>query len=305
MRIPSYTVHIWRRFNRPPAHHPLFVRQSSAERLNTNLLQAVKPQHLGFLVMGVIGAFFLVVYSTTFPGVAGIILTSGAVLITVLIVGAFSGTGPGMMWALAISGELARLRVSGMYDVIATAPAGPVNAMWATTLGVLYRSNSLERAAPSLDIPMRPALIIAGIVGVVMLFEEGRMLVGPGLVVVCGIAALYLDHTHSCIVAVLATVAVNDHPLPDAQARTFALLAFITLQFTGYGLTLLVLLGLLPVVGIPAGWGFGLPQLAVFFLSREIIIGALWHYLTFRGLLSDETPPANQPDAVARPPTPE
>ncbi|MEM6529846.1 MAG: hypothetical protein AAF653_16220, partial [Chloroflexota bacterium] len=220
----------------------------------------------------------------------------------------FTGTGSGTLWAVGISGALHRATRTGLTDLLTMSPLK--SPRWIIAVGILHRSPIFRTMFdPTQTITLNSIkprfLIVSGVLVVLALLSEAsRGVVGNGLIIFSALLALYIDHVQSCIVAVLVSLWITARVNNENDIRTFALFGFLTVQLGAYFTTALIVLWLFPQSGLSSGWGYGIPQIAALYLSREWVIALLWRAIP--AYHPPEVPTDDRDTApVARPGEPE
>ncbi len=296
----THTVRLWQHFRHPPTHHPQFARTTDVPfvfpllRPGSAALWALLP--IIFLLLCAIISFPVRVL--TGSALLRVVMAAGSFIVVIGTTAAITGTAPGVLWSTQIAAALARQRANCLQDLLAVTPDGGVVAMWALALGIVHNSGALQQLYDREPIKLTPRIVMwtIGILGTMLLFEQGRALLFPVFVSGAILGALYLDHLQSMIVAVMVGVATGMRATTDTNARVLALVDFLAAQLIVYGAAVFVIVVMFPALGLPRWWGYGLPQLVLFYLCREGVIAVLWHYLRSQRLTPSKNPHA--PDAV-------
>jgi hypothetical protein len=229
-------------------------------------------------------------YIMPWPVACGVIVIA-PLLIPVMLF--FSSAVYGLRYALEVSTHLAREREGGVYDLLATTPAGAFGISRIIVSACLNRNESLEQLNSG------GAWILRGFMALsVMLLFASFMLptipdpdnspwnrvVIPLYVGMMGVA-IYVDHVHSIMLGALVGMLAPNFMLRRLDAGGAAVLAFLFLQVVTYLLT--VVIGFVVVPGImdallePTVTRLLLPvvRIVIFFGIREWMIGVLWQRL--------------------------
>lgn len=267
---------LWAALKHPPHGHPLHQRIAARPA----------PPVTSVWVIGGVAAYYLLLallLSAAPPAVAsggGAVVTTLVVLPLGVLVFSFSGTAYGVTWTLRVCDALHETRASGVYEVVAVAPPGRAGSAWAVATGALHRGNALH-VIPAAELPFTRvgAQAAAAILLVLLVFPGGRAALYVLGAATVGLLFVYMDFVQSGCVALLAGLWAGGRAAPNADARWSALAAFVAVQLATYGLLVVVVGVGFPRLGLPPLGMMGLPQLGVFYLLREPIIGVWWSYL--------------------------
>jgi hypothetical protein len=288
---------LWAALKRPPKHHPVFVWATT---------QSTRPIVSGWLV-GAVMVYYLAL-STALQNAPSSPTGGNPTLwlllftpLALLAVG-FSGSTYGATWVLRVCDSFQAAQANSLYDLVAASPAGHAGTAWSLATGVLHRGNTLAHI-PDLEQPFTRGGALAAIVLIVLLllFPQGRATLLPLAIAVVVVLFVYTDYVQSAGVALLIGVWANVQFAEHAtDTRWGAVAAFAGTQLLTYGLLLLVIGVGFPQVGLSPFGMMGLPQLGLFYLIREPIIGALWATLD-KTLLPESLVPHHVPTANRTP----
>ncbi len=274
------TLILWRVLKSPAREHPAFIWASR---------QPVRRGGISlWIVLCVVGFYVLLsmVVGNNVPPGSRAALTAFALMLPLgLLLFIFSGTAYGAIWSMRISHTLLTAHNTGLYDLIATSPDGGQGASWAVAKGCLHRDKLFERI-PDAEAPIQSRtvlVILAAIVGLMFTTEQGRAAVIPIVLMLMVLTALQIDYMQSAVLGAL--VGMLTPTFAGAEARTWALGLFLSLQVLAYLLVLIAVLVALPALyRLGPAWmstyGLGgLPELLVFYAAREPMLRGLYGLL--------------------------
>ncbi|MEL6268258.1 MAG: hypothetical protein AAGK74_04280 [Chloroflexota bacterium] len=284
MRYLTHTFRLWGLLTRPLTGNPLYERTVEQDHnefnpfKTSNLRLSIRAVWLvSTLIVGAI--FMLIFFPLNLQNTVVVLQVAAVGIIGLLALFMFTGTGSGALWAVGISSALHRAARTGMTDLLTVSAIE--SPRWIIAVGILHRSpifRTMFDQTQSITLNIKPRYWIAGVVLVLvgLVAEASRDMVGSGVIIFAALMALYIDQVQSCEVAVLLSLWITARVDNENDIRTFALFGFLTVQLTAYITTALIFLWLFPQIGLSSGWGYGLPQIAVLYLSREWVIALLW-----------------------------
>lgn len=282
-KLPSLmTWQLWRSFNRPPRHHPLFryvVTHPKGE--------SPKVASLFFMWMFLCSGFGFC-WTVTFDWLPTLILLG-------LL---FANTTYSLLWALKISRTIVDEQQQRRYDLLAALPTGKLGTSWAMSMGCLHRQASFTW------IPFFVRLFttigfftLVGALSVTLFILNNAelseasynanydiiplMVAGIGLVIL-----FYIDHLYSVVTAILLGMIapIDIRNRSEALMRTLA--GFLLVQLPTYLFCWLIVVTLLPPV--LASMGIDIVSatiietvlaIVLFIALREATTRWLWYYL--------------------------
>lgn len=197
----------------------------------------------------------------------------------------------GLRWAAQIAGRIAAEQEAGRYDLLALLPGGADGLARAVTAACLHQNGSLQQ------IQSVGAWILRGFFALVLMLSFATL--SPLVVrdseyvaystfialfyLATLLAAAYIDHRHSVILAILVGMWIPTVARRRLDAAGGAFFVYLLLQVTAYLITVIggftVLPSLMAVFPMGGGVSAGLMailRLALFFGVREAMIGVLW-----------------------------
>ncbi len=297
MRQLTHTWRLWAALKSPPNTHPLYRRA---------VAQQTRPIVSGWAVGAVVAYYLLLsllLHGTQPASTPGDNIALTALLLAPLglLIFGFSGSAYGITWTLRVCDALQKTRANGLYDLVAASPLGKAGCAWTVATGALHRGNTLARI-PAAELPFTQggARATLALILMLLLVPQGRAtLFSLGIVAVVVLFA-YTDYVQSGCIALLVGLWTAERTHGHQDARWGALAAFAAVQLATYGLLLLIVGVGFPRMGLNPLGMMGLPQLGVFYLIREPIIGRLWSHLNSLFLPENlVTPDAPTPDASA------
>jgi hypothetical protein len=263
------TWRLWHALKSPPSTHPIFQRMISPYYDDMNW--ALMAQNV--LIQGQIWFWSLI-----------FVLDTRALLLMM-----FSGTVYGLIWSAIVSGTIAIEREYRMYDLLSLSPSGMLGISWAICTGCLHRNQTFEQVNSQEAWSIRIILFIPLVISANVLL--GRAFSNPGTLTIFWLAAFlivfYLDHVQSIILGSLLGVLAPHYSPSRFDSRLWACVGFLLIQLSTYLALVLTSAIILPTIYRAftiSGWyaDISLPVLsiAVFYFTREVIIGRLWNRVT-------------------------
>jgi len=283
------TWKLWRALHTPPLKHPVFELITTVSpiqpRSYVNLIAPVGLSALGILfAIGILklpDTILPLLFNPVFGLIVGIIL--------------FTGTVYGFIWAANISQIIARIRSEGKYDLLCLSPSGKLRISWAICTGYLYRNQLFTRIHGQrtrivqglLTIP--GALILPLFIGIAAArYAYVLMLLSTVVHIITLAVAFYIDYIQSAVMGSLIGMNVPNYTRSELDARLLAAGGFLAFQVSTYliawaiGFEALSDIYLrLNIVGF-AELSLPVIRLVIFYLSREVMIFALWYLLTWQ-----------------------
>lgn len=197
----------------------------------------------------------------------------------------------GLRWAMQIASHIANERELGMYELLAISPSGRLGINRVIVSACLYRNESLEQVQAGGAWMMRGfftlvfMLIGASVTGN-FIPEDVTAPAGAVIILIylfTMAAAVYADHLQSIVLAVLVGMLIPNFITRRIDAGAGAFIGYLMVQVVTYAITLVI-----GFAAVPRLLEFSqtsdvfnailLPfiRLAVFVVSREIIIWRLW-----------------------------
>lgn len=281
------TWKLWRALQAPSARHPLFTRIANQNALPIQrYLGSMWPAGItGLLILFALGVWYSpqaimpTLFNPSFALIVGLVL--------------FTGTVYGLVWAVSIATMITRLRGEGKYDLLCLSPLSPFGINWTICTGFLHRNQLLTRITTQRTRAAQIALVLPGafIMPLLISTVTNNTDFTAALLVttlhICAItSAFQLDHIQSTVVGSLIGIHAPLHTLTALDARLLAGVGFLTLQLISYLLSAYIGFVLLPqlylglsINGVLMELTMPVLQLAVFYLSREVVILLLWQGL--------------------------
>lgn len=203
------------------------------------------------------------------------------VLILPLIL--FIGTIYSFGWVVGMSGDIARARENGTFDLLALTPAGPLSAAFALAAGGLHRIGALERINQRAMWAGR--LTVAGLLAYFVVIaprlQAGEPILGVVVSMLLVTLALYPDQVQSVALAVVAAMVGAEASTHRGTVQWTAFVLLLAFQMGAYGAALSVFLLLvgddpLRVIGATVA------ALVTLLLMREALFVLLWRALANR-----------------------
>jgi hypothetical protein len=197
----------------------------------------------------------------------------------------------GLRWAVQIAGRVAAEQEAGRYDLLALLPGGAYGLARAVTGACLHQNGSLQQ------IQSVGAWILRGFFALVLMLSfatlsplvvsSSEIVAYPTFIALFYLgtlmAAAYVDHRHSVILAILVGMWIPTVARRRLDAAGGAFFVYLLLQVTAYLITVIGGFTVLPSVVrvFPMGAGVStvvvaILRLALFFSVREAMIRVLW-----------------------------
>jgi hypothetical protein len=247
------TLELWRALNMPPVLHPLFQRLSDErgratwERIRFGLWAFTGLTTL-FLLMAMPVVFFIII-------LMGPVIY--ALLNTLFYVS---------LWIVDIAGTVARELTHKTYDIQCLMPIGSLGINWIISTGRLHWKDGLVRSMTDIFAVVQLFLLTT------MFIVVGMLVTPPGdeqvhlahllAIILSMIGFLYVEHIQATISGVCVALIAARQTRTVGDARLWALMCFLALQF-GWYITVLVFSLL------------GVPFLVEFFHLEAVIFGLL------------------------------
>ncbi len=197
----------------------------------------------------------------------------------------------GLRWAVQIAGRIAAEQEAGRYDLLALLPGGEYGLARAVTGACLHQNGSLQQ------IQSVGAWILRGFFALVLMLSfstlsplvvsSSEVAAYPMFIALFYLgtlmAAAYVDHRHSVILAILVGMWIPTIARRRLDAAAGACFVYLLLQVTAYLITVIGGFTVLPsVVGMFAMDAGGsavlvaILRLTLLFSVREVVIWLLW-----------------------------
>lgn len=254
---------LWRMLQKPPVHHPLYRRIYSIQ----------EPMTWADALSDML--------------IAALFWTPTVLLATLFY---------SLTWVINIGGMLAEQREQRRYDLLYITPGGMIDVTWAVLVSCLRRDESFQRINAQNTWFARsfffivPAVCATALILPIMDISNPNLSAAFFLIYAFTLLlALYIDHIHTIVLASMIAVVVPTFIRKSSDARVVGPTLFIVMMVAFYALNLWLSFAILPAVynrlGIQ-GWDalLSLPllRLAIFYLTRELIISGLWHLFSAR-----------------------
>src|SRR5690606_13154606 len=146
------TWQVWRAIKQPPRTHRLF-------RFTLNEVRASQPAiPQNIVIAGIVFLTLAAFLSREFSSFLSIFILLVIPLTAINFV--LTGVIYGLVWAFRSGQTIARLRRTGLYDLLCLTPPGPLNLNWAVCVSVLYKSIGTSPIDMSAIWPARMFLIL-------------------------------------------------------------------------------------------------------------------------------------------------
>jgi len=224
--------------------------------------------------------FQRIVAPAAHPGVDWLDSMSGLLLLTPLIL--VSGAVYGVVWAVGISGLVAREHERGTFDMLGVTPPGSLGTSWALCMGCLYRNQGFRRVNTGNTWIARTILLAPF---VLMIWYS----LSPTWTSLIFAAAFYIDYIQSIVLGALVGMLVPTIARNRLDSRFLAFGVYILMQIAVYVAFLLTVFIILPGVyrtlGL-SGWFAELlfPLLCTLFFAavHEGMVLMVWYLLLER-----------------------
>lgn len=278
------TWQVWRAIKQPPRTHRLFRLTLDEVRAS----QPAIPQNI--LITGIVFLTIAAFLSREFSSFLSIFILLAIPLTAINFV--LTGSIYGLVWAFRSGQTIARLRRTGLYDLLCLTPPGPLNINWAVCVSVLYKSIGTSPVDTSALWPARMFLILPLVV-----YQSIQQDVADRpwlLVLVMGVYLalfifwFYIEDVQSTILGGTLGLVIPVHTQDRFEVNVGTIVSYIGLQLLIYMLVILlyILLRRLFDTYILTGWltNLGLPALALLalYFIREGVLRLLWRHLAYQ-----------------------
>jgi hypothetical protein len=276
---------LWRALQRPPRANRVFQMTLAEPRQTRRMLS----NHA--LIAGVLLLTLIAVLSREFSSFLSLLI----LVIIPLTTLNFLLTGPiyGLRWAVQSAAAIARLRRSGLYELLCVAPPGPLNTNWLVCASVFHRlSDGVPLESQSLW-PIRLLLSLPIIVYVSL--QSGvtdrpvTLGVVMGLYLLLIILWFRIEDVQSMLLGGVLGMFVPAHTQDQVEVNIATIGGYLLIQLLAYLGAILLLYGVLPPLYSRLGFNgwladYSRPALALFLLAstREVILRLLWQRLCSR-----------------------
>lgn len=277
------TLYIWNALHRPPRTHRLF--QLAVADLPPPRRLPVSNNLLLFGLALLTGAAF---FSREFSSLISLLIFVTIPLAAANVI--FTGPIYGLRWAMRSALLLARLRRSGVYELLCLTPPGPLNVNWMACTAILYK----VVGTAALDVrSLWPARMLLALPLVIYLTLQSGTLDQPGLNVVVMAAYLLLFIVWFCLedmqslalgglLGMLSPTFTHDR----LEVRAAAIVSYLGIQIASYSGAFFLFQVVLPRLLNFETWLADLARptlaLALLWSLREGILQAAWSHLLSR-----------------------
>lgn len=269
---------LWYALTHPPTIQPLYRRITMLDQHHWLWGMGWRLSLIGLLLGGI------AYYPTLFVPF---------LLLAPVLFLALGGTIFGLVWTSSIATTIARLRRSGLYDLLSITPPGGLGVSWSISVACLHRDRAFRRTSAEI----RGVTVL--LIGFVLISGVGLML-SPAdyplerslaqLSAIIGLlVAAYLDFQQSIILALEAGIAGANLAEQQADVRIKSFGLFIGLQLLTYlaafsvgFLVLPVIYAALGLTSVLAGLSLSLLRILLLYTIRNLIIALLWRQLALR-----------------------
>jgi hypothetical protein len=305
------TVALWNALKKPFKQHPVFYRamrlrklgvgevsffvrptRTAVERLRREAANSFLTRLILFFAALPLAAFSI--FAILFAGIP-ILMYGGPVLLPLI------SNAHGLTWAVGIGSLISTERERKTYDLLCVTPFGPLPTVWAIASGYAHFDKTLRNVNQIRAWQLAIIWVIVPFIGSMAMLQFGQMgyyftLLPVFIAYLAAFTAiLYIDQYQSIIVGVLVALIIPTLGRAMQETRIWITSIFILLQFIVYLITLLISLGLLPVIydilnldNLLTDYGTPALMVVIFFLLHEAVIRWLWHELKTRiGLEAD------------------
>lgn len=279
------TSHVWNALQRPPRTHRLF--QLAAADSTPRTLRIPNNILLPGLALLTGAAFF----SREFSSILSLLIFAAIPLAAANII--FTGPIYGLRWAVRSAQLIARLRRSGVYELLCLTPPGPLNVNWMTCTAVLYK----VVGTAALDArTLWPARMLLALPLIVYFTIQTGTLNQPGLnVVVMGTYLLLcilwfrLEDMQSMALGGVLAMLIPTLTRDRLEVRAAATVSYLGIQIASYSSAVFLFQTVLPRLFALLNFDTWLadiarPTLALVLLwsLREIFLHRAWSHLLER-----------------------
>lgn len=282
---------LWDALRNPHSQHPIFRyahRQRPVSDADRRFWRRV----------GVGIGLTVVVLSVVAPvPTLSVLLAAGLLIPFGLLL--FSGTVLGCIWITRISTTLTHTKISGAYDLLRLTPAGDFDSKWLLSTGIVHHRGWLNTVyrivrglALTLGVLLSLVILMGALAYVSQIMNDGAQdtsyywdALFTVLLPLIFVAALWLDHVQSIIVAVLMGILLPERITSTNFVRWLAPLVYLLVQVLTYigvsvGFWLMSAL-LTHYLGVTVTRNGALALLTLFLLFslRDALISVLWRLL--------------------------
>lgn len=285
------STQLWHALKQVSIHDPVYHRAVSPNRLRSEHSLSF-PARLGLVVL-VFGGFCGGIHLA--PDLVWALVFGMLVIIPLLYI-AFNGTLSGIGWAAAVARDINEAHVRGAYPLLSTLPKGSAGISWTLCAAALYRQGAFGSEDAERVWILRTMFALIIVMGLLVyasrpqgwdLIADASVigLVNVGVLLV----AFRADDIQSIVSSGLIGMLVPTFTHDAAETRIGTMLAFLSVQISGYLLTWIVgfvllppLLDRLPLPPLHLAVVLALARLALFVAIREGMNRALWVALARR-----------------------